>query len=261
MCLAKKFITIKIKNVKNTIKENSIMKKKFRMLITVIMASVLVLSGCGNSTASAPSNSNQNPTVEETATPSAKTSPAPKATVLQEHIITMYSADGRTRETKESEVKAYQKVGWYSEPVRTMYSADGRTIIIKTSETKSYEKVNWYTEPVCTIYAPDGRTTVVKKDESDAYKNVGWYTTAAAAKKAAPHKTTAKTSSSSRIASSKVSSSPITDDKSQTVYITRTGKKYHRSGCRYLSRSCNSISLSSAKSNGYSACSVCNPPQ
>lgn len=45
-----------------------------------------------------------------------------------------------------------------------------------------------------------------------------------------------------------------------TVYITRTGNKYHRAGCRYLRQSKIAISLSSAKSNGYTPCSVCNPP-
>ena len=49
--------------------------------------------------------------------------------------------------------------------------------------------------------------------------------------------------------------------KEQTVYITRTGKKYHRATCRYLSRSKISTTLKDAKANGYSACSVCKPPQ
>jgi hypothetical protein len=48
---------------------------------------------------------------------------------------------------------------------------------------------------------------------------------------------------------------------SSTVYITRTGAKYHRDGCRYLSRSRIPISLSNAKAQGYGACSVCNPPR
>jgi micrococcal nuclease len=47
----------------------------------------------------------------------------------------------------------------------------------------------------------------------------------------------------------------------QTVYITKTGLKYHSAGCRYLSRSQIPISLSDAKSEGYTPCSVCNPPQ
>ncbi len=37
--------------------------------------------------------------------------------------------------------------------------------------------------------------------------------------------------------------------KPKTVYITRTGKEYHRDGCRYLSMS--KISLKDAKANGY----------
>ena len=49
--------------------------------------------------------------------------------------------------------------------------------------------------------------------------------------------------------------------KEQTVYITKTGKKYHRDGCRYLSQSKIPTTLKDAKANGYTACSVCRPPQ
>ena len=49
--------------------------------------------------------------------------------------------------------------------------------------------------------------------------------------------------------------------KEQTVYITKTGKKYHTSSCRYLSKSKIPISLKDAKANGYTPCSVCRPPQ
>jgi hypothetical protein len=45
----------------------------------------------------------------------------------------------------------------------------------------------------------------------------------------------------------------------QTVYITRTGTKYHRSDCRYLHSSKISTTLADAKLN-YTACSVCKPP-
>lgn len=45
-----------------------------------------------------------------------------------------------------------------------------------------------------------------------------------------------------------------------TVYVTKTGKKYHRDGCRYLSNSKIPISLSDAKLE-YGPCSGCNPPQ
>lgn len=43
----------------------------------------------------------------------------------------------------------------------------------------------------------------------------------------------------------------------RTVYITRTGEKYHESWCRYLSRSKIAISLGDALARGYTACSVC----
>jgi competence protein ComEC len=45
------------------------------------------------------------------------------------------------------------------------------------------------------------------------------------------------------------------------VYITKTGKKYHRAGCQYLSKSCIPIDLEDAKDRGYTPCSKCNPPQ
>lgn len=45
----------------------------------------------------------------------------------------------------------------------------------------------------------------------------------------------------------------------ETVYVTKTGKKYHRAGCRYLSRSMIPISLKEA-TYSYAPCSVCNPP-
>jgi len=45
-----------------------------------------------------------------------------------------------------------------------------------------------------------------------------------------------------------------------TVYITRTGEKYHRGSCGYLSQSKIAISLADAKARGYGPCSVCRPP-
>ncbi len=47
---------------------------------------------------------------------------------------------------------------------------------------------------------------------------------------------------------------------SVTVYVTRTGSKYHRAGCRYLKKSSIPMSLEEAKKR-YSPCSVCNPPR
>ncbi len=44
-----------------------------------------------------------------------------------------------------------------------------------------------------------------------------------------------------------------------TVYVTRTGDKYHRGSCRYLRQSKIAISKSEAKKQGYTPCKVCKP--
>lgn len=46
---------------------------------------------------------------------------------------------------------------------------------------------------------------------------------------------------------------------SYTVYITKTGDKYHTSTCSYLKNSKISISKDSAIAQGYTACSRCKP--
>lgn len=63
-----------------------------------------------------------------------------------------------------------------------------------------------------------------------------------------------------------VSEAPVTDTASEepvevTVYVTKTGEKYHSDGCQYLSRSQISISLADAKAGGYTPCSKCHPPR
>ena len=62
-----------------------------------------------------------------------------------------------------------------------------------------------------------------------------------------------------------VKASESTDSEPQqsedtTVYVTRTGKKYHRGSCSYLRRSRIPISLAEAKAR-YGACSRCSPPR
>ena len=49
------------------------------------------------------------------------------------------------------------------------------------------------------------------------------------------------------------------DKKEETVYITRTGEKYHLGHCRYLRKSKIPISKKNAKARGYTACKVCKP--
>ena len=44
------------------------------------------------------------------------------------------------------------------------------------------------------------------------------------------------------------------------VYITDTGKKYHREGCRFLRKSKIKTTLAKAVEAGYKPCKVCKPP-
>jgi len=67
-------------------------------------------------------------------------------------------------------------------------------------------------------------------------------------------------SESPELAYAKAPKSNKTVKKEVTVYITRTGAKYHESWCRYLRRSKIPISLSEARKS-YGACSVCQPPK
>jgi hypothetical protein len=45
----------------------------------------------------------------------------------------------------------------------------------------------------------------------------------------------------------------------ETFYITRTGARYHRAGCRHLSRSAFPITRAEAEAQGYTPCRVCHP--
>lgn len=44
-----------------------------------------------------------------------------------------------------------------------------------------------------------------------------------------------------------------------TVHVTATGTKYHRAGCRYLSKSDIPVSHKDAKRRGYTPCKACRP--
>lgn len=50
---------------------------------------------------------------------------------------------------------------------------------------------------------------------------------------------------------------PVTNDQGYTVYITNTGSKYHRAGCRHLKDSQIAIDINDAIAQGYTACKNC----
>lgn len=60
-------------------------------------------------------------------------------------------------------------------------------------------------------------------------------------------------------AAAQAAAEQATDPASQVVYVTNTGEKYHRAGCRYL-KSTIETTLGDAVAAGYEPCKVCNPP-
>ena len=49
------------------------------------------------------------------------------------------------------------------------------------------------------------------------------------------------------------------EQKDATVYITKSGEKYHKAGCQYLKKSQIKTTKKEAVKNGYGACKVCKP--
>jgi len=52
---------------------------------------------------------------------------------------------------------------------------------------------------------------------------------------------------------------PVAEPSSDTVYVTKTGERYHRAGCSSLSRSSIAMGRQAAIDAGYRACSNCSP--
>ncbi len=55
-------------------------------------------------------------------------------------------------------------------------------------------------------------------------------------------------------------SAPAQANGDVTVYVTKTGKKYHAASCRYIRKGATPMKLKDAVKEGYSPCSVCKPP-
>ena len=94
--------------------------------------------------------------------------------------------------------------------------------------------------------------SVIKKDDNVKVSN-----NVTTKKKTSTKKTTK--SSKNVVNNKSKKSTKKSVNSNYTVYITRTGSKYHRSGCSYLRQSMIKTSKNSAISMGYSACKVCKP--
>ncbi len=56
-----------------------------------------------------------------------------------------------------------------------------------------------------------------------------------------------------------VNVSSAEDPSDETVYVTKSGRKYHNLGCRYLKGQYSTIKIDGAKRSGLQPCSVCFP--
>lgn len=54
-----------------------------------------------------------------------------------------------------------------------------------------------------------------------------------------------------------VATSPAPAAATGTVYVTKTGSKYHRFDCQYLRKSSKAMSRGAARRAGYEPCKVC----
>lgn len=104
------------------------------------------------------------------------------------------------------------------------------------------------------IFTSDAKTITVNKKSSSIKEQAPPSSAPAAAVAAAPQQTAPAEKKPEVTA-------PATNNKSVTVYVTKTGGKYHTGGCRYLKKSKIAISLEDAQAQGYGPCSVCHPPQ
>lgn len=57
-----------------------------------------------------------------------------------------------------------------------------------------------------------------------------------------------------------VAQRPKPAPQSDTVYVTRTGEKYHRGTCRSLRKSRIETTVAEAKRRSFTACKICKPP-
>lgn len=144
----------------------------------------------------------------------------------------------------------------YGRFVATVKLPDGKSI---NDELVKAGLAWWYQQ-----YAPDDAILKASEAEAKASNRGLWSDTSPIApwefRKGESEAKLGTLPKTSTPAPTIVEKAPQAETKSAEVYVTKTGAKYHRSGCRYLSRSMIPIDLDSAK-QGYGACSVCSPPR
>lgn len=124
------------------------------------------------------------------------------------------------------------------------------------SEARKNNKGLWSIDPNGTTKGDNNKTVKAKSTNNNNSKSNIY-----------SKKTNKKTNKRATTVSKKQAQSKPTSNykkaqqttKSNAVYITPKGKKYHRGGCRTIKGSCKKITRSEAKNKNYTPCKVCNP--
>lgn len=112
-----------------------------------------------------------------------------------------------------------------------------------------------------TTVADRAMTTVLKSTSTTLTATTAAKATTTTAKATTTTEASTTTSGASTTTAKVTTTTGLGADGELTVYITDTGKKYHRDGCRNLDESKHAISLAEARRAGYEPCKVCEPPR
>lgn len=107
------------------------------------------------------------------------------------------------------------------------------------------------------VYRTDECGTIIATSDGSS---ISFSTNPGSYKAASSGSSTSSSSSGSGTTSSTLNSSTSqTQNNDYTVYNTATGSKYHKDGCKYLSKSKTAITKSEAINEGLTPCSYCKP--
>ncbi len=196
-----------------------------------------------------------------------------------------YTANAEERDNLVVEGWTYEGIGWKApvtgDPVYRLYNSyagdhhytldeEERDGLIAGGWTD--EEVGWYSDPGETVplyreYNPNepkcNHNYTTSKEEHDGLvaigwhdEKVGWYGTEAGTPASAVADATVDTTEQQESVSADVVENTI-----QTVYVTKSGKKFHRASCPSTARSKDLIELSreEAIARGYEPCKDCRP--
>lgn len=130
------------------------------------------------------------------------------------------------------------------------------------SELSQEEKQNEINNNIKTLESKVEELTSTKTSLENEIKSLEKEKISLETKNTISYKTTQDNNSSKVSSSTSKSNTNINQVTSQNtnssiVYVTKTGKKYHKAGCSYLKESKIEMTLENAKNRGYTACSKC----